>query len=640
MATVNQTATVDIKVNIDGDSTVQDLIKQMQVATMATKELDDGYKLLQKTLKLLTPNTKAYNDTEKQAIAIKTELVKRTAEYNVALNKEVLTYTNAGKSIKDANAQIQQGMFGIQQQAQYLITELPNLAQSPMLFMRSIGNNFAQIGMEMQRTGAGITSVFANIARGLIGPVGIVSLVVTLTTVLTANWGAIKDWISGLFSAKNELDAVAQAQENVNKVVTEATIAAAKNIAQLDLLYKSATDVNNSLEDRLAATDRLQKMYPDYLGNLSDEAIIAGRAADAYERLRKQLLEKAVAEAIAKKYGDNAVKIMQLQDDIAKKEEKIRQRFLGGGLADFAKAFGNASNAVERGTKKMREELELLGAEQLNLEGNFSANDFLEDFGSSGGVGGATGRAGSAFKDMEPTILKNLKAFYKSIADNSEIKSLREQLLEQLGPFSGTSLTFENPEEDLSELFKQLKTIEKYEADSWNRRLKLASQFANSLAGLTKMNYQNKLQEIQADGKVTKEEEKELKKRFELNKAAMAAQAAIDGAAAVVSALKNPPGPPFTVPFAVAAGAMSAIEIATILSTKMGNVTGRGTSASGTGSFAPTVNIDNSGIAQNGFEQEIINRIQPQRYPTQVVVVEDITNAVNQQRVKVSESVF
>ncbi len=54
------------------------------------------------------------------------------------------------------------------------------------------------------------------------------------------------------------------------------------------------------------------------------------------------------------------------------------------------------------------------------------------------------------------------------------------------------------------------------------------------------------------------------RKAFIRNKIARILQATIDTAAAVVGALKNPPGPPATIPFAVAAGALGAAQIGVI----------------------------------------------------------------------------
>jgi hypothetical protein len=58
---------------------------------------------------------------------------------------------------------------------------------------------------------------------------------------------------------------------------------------------------------------------------------------------------------------------------------------------------------------------------------------------------------------------------------------------------------------------------------------------------------------------------------FKENKAFAVADAVINTAAAVVSALKNPPGPPFSFVYAAAAAAAGAAQIATILSTEPGS---------------------------------------------------------------------
>jgi hypothetical protein len=58
---------------------------------------------------------------------------------------------------------------------------------------------------------------------------------------------------------------------------------------------------------------------------------------------------------------------------------------------------------------------------------------------------------------------------------------------------------------------------------------------------------------------------------FKENKAIAVADAVVNTAAAIVAALKNPPGPPFSFVYAAAAAAAGAAQIATILSTQPGS---------------------------------------------------------------------
>ncbi|UVP31258.1 hypothetical protein NXW58_14080 [Bacteroides faecis] len=62
--------------------------------------------------------------------------------------------------------------------------------------------------------------------------------------------------------------------------------------------------------------DELQRKYPQYFGNLSNEAILAGNAATAYKSLTDNILKAAQARSAMKIIEDNYNKIYQLQKAI------------------------------------------------------------------------------------------------------------------------------------------------------------------------------------------------------------------------------------------------------------------------------------------------------------------------------------
>lgn len=114
-----------------------------------------------------------------------------------------------------------------------------------------------------------------------------------------------------VFTSKNR--EAADAQARVNTLTAEAEASAAKEKAMLEQLYKATQDQNRALSEREAAARALQKQYPEWFANLSTEAILAGKAADAYQRLRNQI----VAAAKARAYQD---RIEQLAKEIYEEE--------------------------------------------------------------------------------------------------------------------------------------------------------------------------------------------------------------------------------------------------------------------------------------------------------------------------------
>ncbi|NOW97223.1 hypothetical protein FHW89_003904 [Mucilaginibacter sp. SG564] len=72
---------------------------------------------------------------------------------------------------------------------------------------------------------------------------------------------------------------------------------ASSQITRFQILYKSATDVNNSYNDRLLSVKELKKEFPEYLKALSDESIMNGKAKKTCDELTKSLVENARARA-------------------------------------------------------------------------------------------------------------------------------------------------------------------------------------------------------------------------------------------------------------------------------------------------------------------------------------------------------
>lgn len=74
-------------------------------------------------------------------------------------------------------------------------------------------------------------------------------------------------------------------QERLNNALAKATINAKNETEELKKLYAITQDENKSKEEKLKVVDQLQKQYPAYFGNLTDEAILAGKAGTAYKNL-------------------------------------------------------------------------------------------------------------------------------------------------------------------------------------------------------------------------------------------------------------------------------------------------------------------------------------------------------------------
>lgn len=109
--------------------------------------------------------------------------------------------------------------------------------------------------------------------------------------------GVVATFAINASRATTEAERLAKAQRKIADAEREAEANCSAEIATLDTLYQATQDQTLAMDQRLAAVRRLQEQYPDYFKNLSQEAILAGDAADAYERLRNNIVRSAQAQA-------------------------------------------------------------------------------------------------------------------------------------------------------------------------------------------------------------------------------------------------------------------------------------------------------------------------------------------------------
>lgn len=159
------------------------------------------------------------------------------------------------------------------------------------------------------RGGAGAAVAMKVALRGLMISTGIGIAIAAITTAIEYLVGAADDAAD---SAENLADSTKEAQKEFDdwkKSLTDLSGASeqaiAKEIGALDKLYKAAMDESKSRKERIAAAEKLKATYPDTFANLTTEAILAGKAAKAYDKLKTSIIEAATAKAAQSKIERN-----------------------------------------------------------------------------------------------------------------------------------------------------------------------------------------------------------------------------------------------------------------------------------------------------------------------------------------------
>jgi hypothetical protein len=171
------------------------------------------------------------------------------------------------------------------------------LSNNIPIFTDAIGNAIRQ-NKELAAQGQPTTSVLKQLAGAFLSFGTALSVGITLLTVFGKEIG---EFLTGSESKKKALEAETKAIENKNKAEEQARESFARyqsdEISKSKILLENAKNVTLSMEMRTKAVNELQQRYPEYLGNLSKEKILAGETADVEIRLNDALVKRGIALA-------------------------------------------------------------------------------------------------------------------------------------------------------------------------------------------------------------------------------------------------------------------------------------------------------------------------------------------------------
>lgn len=219
-----------------------------------------------------------------------------------------------------------------------LTREMPAFANSVQTGFMAISNNlpifFDSIqevirqNKELQAQGQPTKSVLSQLAGSFFSLGTALSVGVTLLTVYGAE---VVNFLTGAEKKKKAIEAEKKATEDRNEAEKKVREIYSQNQAQeisrSKILLETARNVSLSYKQRNDAVKELQQRYPDYLGNLSKEKILAGETADAEIKLNDALVKRGIALASQQLIQEEINKQLQnnkkLNDDL---NEIQRQR--------------------------------------------------------------------------------------------------------------------------------------------------------------------------------------------------------------------------------------------------------------------------------------------------------------------------
>lgn len=293
---------------------------------------------------------------------------------------------------------------GLSMSIQQVGRELPSLAYGPKVFFSAISNNIPILADEIKRarteykllkeSGQSAIPVWKQVVSSLCSWQTVLTVGITL---LTLYGDKVVDWVAGLFNAKNVMKPLVDIQQQLNDVQLKGVQNAQSEITKLELLYKATQNASKPIRERKKAVDELQKSYPDFFKNLSEEEILTGKAADAYARLTSSIIASARARAAQDKMTENAKKILEneakITEEYAKRENaqlkldkqiELRNKIdreanpdmYAGRQMMVGAALGKVEE-IDEGIAKLRREIYELNKSQNELAQNIDVNDLI-----------------------------------------------------------------------------------------------------------------------------------------------------------------------------------------------------------------------------------------------------------------------
>lgn len=395
----------------------QGTISQQQYST-AMAQTREQIKSYQSNIRALSReyqnSAREQRENEGSLVSLRAQLSKLTATYDQLsremrqgdfgenMRKQIM---EVSQELKDAEAETnrfyrnvgnyESGFRGLNISVQQILREMPNAAMSMNTFFLAISNNIPMLVDEINRLreankaaaaeGRAGVSIWKALSGAFFSWNTAISVGVTL---LTVYGGEIVKWIGSLFQSKEAIDANKTAQEAMHEAMIKGSQSAAQETVSLRTLYMTAQDTTQAMQTRISAVDELQRKYPGYFGNMSQEAILAGKASEAYRQLTDDILATAQARAYENKIAELTEKNIDIQDKIDEQTKYLNdnEKAYNSALKASRTYYGTSTagvgvyiNANKELTDTFEETQEALKDNKAELDANNAAISRMED---------------------------------------------------------------------------------------------------------------------------------------------------------------------------------------------------------------------------------------------------------------------
>ena len=293
--------------------------------------------------------------------------VKRLEGYHKSFNQGIRS-TNSiaiefGRIIQDAPYGIQ----GVANNIQQLTTNFGYYATSVREAAKANGQT------------ASTTQILKGAFSSFLTPANILTLSISA---ITAGWVAYERWSQRAAKAtkenKKEVDEFNEGlkkfistQDAATRAIASGLSESSSELSTLKALRSIIEDETISRNKRLSAVKEIQRLYPDYFGNLSDEKILAGQVESQYNRLTQSILASGKARAAIKNQAPEYEKLVNID---------IRREKRGNKIDELeTKALNKRREAIALADEQQRRGVEYFNLIQEATDAEAERNRLIEE---------------------------------------------------------------------------------------------------------------------------------------------------------------------------------------------------------------------------------------------------------------------
>lgn len=315
--------------------------------TAANAELDRQAQKLRDSIALLSAQmeelrkagqTANPNLDQRENIAGIEALEKQIAELEARLKRldeTAETTQTVPRGLPNAKAQFN----GLNMSIQQIAREMPSLAMGPQMFFLAISNNLPIFADELQRARIEYDNLVKSGQKGVPVWRQVLSSLFSWQTAMTTGimllimyGNELVDWVKGLFSAKDGVDALKQALQEKNEVEKEGHAVSIRTRAELDNTIRELRDFIGTKEQEKNKVDELNREYGDTFGTYKT-------LSEWYDTLIKKgsaYVESLFMQAKAQSYLQKAIEADEKINEIRSKgKEEYRPLWGNGGKVNM-----------------------------------------------------------------------------------------------------------------------------------------------------------------------------------------------------------------------------------------------------------------------------------------------------------------